>query len=315
MKTESIFRDAALAARMRPKELDDPLWADAPHERLCRLLLAAALVAAVAWGAMWPVERTVVREGVLVLAGERFPVSPVLSGTVSEVLVVAGERVGMGQVIARLHGPETAGLMAAARSQRALAEAAARGSDEPALDAALAAAVAEIARLTSATEVASPVEGVLSPTGPTVGQRVLAGEPLVEVRAGDGGEAHVVLFVDRDLAATVEPGAPVRVRAEGVGWADARSARIVDAARPAAEVGRWLPRRADASAPPGATHRLRVALDEPWSGARDGMRVEGAVTVSDRQPLLRLPARGVGPAGAVPRHPVPEAAAREVRDR
>ena len=29
MKTKSIFRDAALAAKMRPKELDDPLWADA----------------------------------------------------------------------------------------------------------------------------------------------------------------------------------------------------------------------------------------------------------------------------------------------
>ena len=84
MKTESIFRDAALAARMRPKELDDPLWADAPHERLCRLVFAAALVVAVAWGALWPVERTVVREGVLVLVGERFPVAPVLSGTVSE---------------------------------------------------------------------------------------------------------------------------------------------------------------------------------------------------------------------------------------
>ena len=200
MKTESIFRDAALAARMRPKELDDPLWADAPHERLCRLLLAAVLVVAVAWGALWPVERTVVREGVLVLAG-------------------------------------------------------------------------------------------------------------------DGGEAHVVLFVDRDLAATVEPGARVRVRSEGVGWAGARSARVVDAARPATEVRRWLPRRADASAPPGATHRLRVALDEPWSGARDGMRVEGAVAVSARRPLLRLPARGAGPASAVPRHPVPAAAARRVRDR
>lgn len=315
MKTESIFRDAALAARMRPKELDEPLWADAPHERLCRLLLAAALVAAVAWGALWRVERTVVREGVLVLAGERFPVVPVLSGTVSKVLVPAGERVGMGQVIARLHGPETAWLTAAARSQRALAEAAARAADEPALDAALAAAAAEIARLVSATEVASPAAGVLSPAGPTVGQRVLAGEPFAEVRAGAGGEAHVVLFVDRDVAATVEPGAPVRVRAEGVGWAGARSARVVEAARPAAEVRQWLPRHADASTPPGATHGLRVALDEPWSGARDGMRVEGAVAVSDRRPLLRLAARGAGPANAVPRHPVPEVAAREVRDR
>ena len=124
----------------------------------------------------------------------------------------------------------------------------------------------------------------------------------------------MVLFVDRDLAATVEPGAPVRVRSEGVGWAGARSGRVVDAARPADEVRQWLPRRADASAPPGATHRLRVALDEPWSGARDGMRVEGAVALSGRPPLLRLPARGAGPASAVPRRPTPEAA-REVRDR
>ena len=282
MKTESIFRDAALAARMRPKALDDPLQADAPHERLCRLFLAAVLVVAVAWGALWPVERTVVREGVLVLAGERFPVVPVLSGTVSKVLVRAGERVGMGQVIARLHGPETAWLLAAARSQRALAETAAHWSDETALDAALTAAEAEIARLASATELASPAAGVLSPAGPTVGQRVLAGEPLAEVRAGAGGEAHVVLFVDRDLAATVEPGAHVRVRSEGVDWAGARSGRVVEAARPAAEVRQRLPLRADASAPPGATHRLHVALDEPWSGARDGMRVEGAIAVSDR---------------------------------
>jgi len=116
--------------------------------------------------------------------------------------VLAGERVGVGQVIARLHGLEAAWLMAAARSRRALAATAARWSDELGLDAALAAAEAEIARLDSAAELVSPTAGVLSPAGPTVGQRVLAGEPLAEVRAGDGGVALVVLFVDRDPAGT-----------------------------------------------------------------------------------------------------------------
>ena len=173
---QPIFRESALKARLRPKELDEPLWADAPHERHCRFLLVAALVVALAWVALWPVERSAVRDGVLVVAG-------------------------------------------------------------------------------------------------------------------DGGNAHVVLFVDADLAATARPGARVRVRGETADWADARTARIVGAARLAADSRGWLPRRTDESAPADATHRLRAALDAPWSDASNGMRVEGAVALG-RQPLLRLRTSG-----------------------
>ena len=233
MLKQEVFRQSALEARMRPKELDELLRVDSPHQRLCRLVLAAALAVVFAWGFLWPIERTVIREGVLVLAGERLPVAPVLSGTVSEVLVPGGERVAAGQAIARLDSPEADGLLQAARSWRALLATGGAASGEGSLDAALAAADAEIARLASAVELVSPAAGVLSPTGLTVGQRVLAGEPVAEVRAGPGGAAQVVLFVDGDLAAALQPGAPVRVRSGDAGWAEARSGQIVEPARPA----------------------------------------------------------------------------------
>ena len=300
MKTGSIFRKSALAARMRPRELDEPLQMNAPHERFCRRLLLATLVVVLAWFVLWPVERTVVRKGVLVLAGDRLPVIPTLSGTVSEVFVRNDDRVSTGQVIARLRSPEADWLRAAARSQRTQASIATRWSDDPLLDAALEAVAAELAQLSSASELVSPTEGVLSGARLTVGAQVVAGEPVAEVRMDNDGEMHVLLFVDRDVSRAVEPGSPVRIRGAKMAsrWADARSARVVEAVNPAAEERSLLSWRAGVSATSGATHWLRVVLDEPWSGAHDGMRVEGAVALRDRQSLLRLPA-----IAAVPRIP------------
>ncbi len=100
-----LFREQALARRRRQEPLDDRLQVTAPHEWLLVAGLGVMFLALLVYGAVGSVERSLSYDTVVVLPGERYPVSAPVSGTVVEVLAEVGDTIEPGQVIARVRSP------------------------------------------------------------------------------------------------------------------------------------------------------------------------------------------------------------------
>ena len=100
-----LFREQALARRRRQEPLDDRLQVTAPHEWLLVVGLGVMFLALLVYGAVGSVERSLSYDAVVLLPGERYPVSAPASGAVVEVLAEVGDTVEPGQVIARVRPP------------------------------------------------------------------------------------------------------------------------------------------------------------------------------------------------------------------
>ena len=202
MLRNTLFRERALIRNAQPEPLDDLLRVTAPHEWLLLACLAAALLAAVAWGGFARVEQTVSGGGALVRPGDRYTVVSAASGVVTEVTAGVGDRVEAGQAVARLELPELRWRLRVSRARVALLEQRARGLEGPAgswLDAELAAARAEAIELAAldaaGAVIVSPRAGEITAHRLFEGQAVGAGEPVAEVRTGVRRALEAILFV------------------------------------------------------------------------------------------------------------------------
>ncbi len=131
-----IFRDAALERLSSPERLDSLIQVVRPRVWLAWAPLAAAVLAALAWGIWGSVASTVSGRGILLQIGGLAEVSAAAQGRVTQVLVGVGDRVQKGQVIAHIAQPELEErqrqalerLGEAERQQVRLAELSARGT-------------------------------------------------------------------------------------------------------------------------------------------------------------------------------------------
>ncbi len=99
-----LFRAKALERLSSPEQLDQAIRVTSPRSWLAFLGLAVVVVAAVVWGFVGSVPRTVAGEGILVEPGGILEVVTTAPGVVVEVPVRAGDVVQQGQVVAWLQG-------------------------------------------------------------------------------------------------------------------------------------------------------------------------------------------------------------------
>lgn len=196
-----MFRSQAQRGRTEP--LDGLLRVTAPHEWVLLAALAAALGALVAWAALGGLDRSVSGSCVVVGVGRDVVVVAETSGVVSESLVRPGTAVERGTLLVRLAGAGLEPQLAAAESRLDALESAGAGA------AALAVAQAELARLRErqalGSVVLSPVAGEVSSAGPSPGEAVVTGEPLIHIWIAGAGH-EVLARADDAAAGRLSPG-------------------------------------------------------------------------------------------------------------
>ena len=210
-----LFREQALARRRRQEPLDDRLQVTAPHEWLLVAGLGVMILALLVYGAVGSVERSVSYDAVVVLPGDRYPVSAPVSGTVVEVLADVGDIVEPGQAIARVRPPAAQHTDAGARWLSGLLAEQAGPDDEAAADLLL-----RLLALAGAGDAGGPAAGVdiVSVTGGEImtlgaapGMPVSAGEQVALVRDAAPGPPEALALVPASDAWRLEAGMEARV--------------------------------------------------------------------------------------------------------
>ena len=258
-----LFRDQALARRRRQEPLDDRLQVTAPHEWLLVAGLGAMILALIVYGAVGSVERSLSYDAVVVLPGERYPVSAPVSGTVVEVLAEVGDTVEPGQAIARVRPPVEQQTDAEARLLSGLLAEQAGEDDETAADLLLL-----LLALASAGDGGGPDAGVdvVSVTGGEImalglapGMPVGTGEQVALVRAVAPGPPEALALVPPGDAWRLEAGMAAQVSvAQGDRQDSIYPAEVAAVSERAVTPPEWL-EGLGVSAPAGS-HLVRVPL-------------------------------------------------------
>ncbi len=293
-----LFRERALARRQRQEPLDDRLQVTAPHEWLLVAGLGVMFLALLVYGAIGSIERSLSYEAVVVLPGERFPVSAPVSGTVVEVLAEVGDTVEPGQVIARVRPPlQQQGDADARRLLESLAEQAGQddgtATDLLSLLRALAGAE-DVGGTEAGVGVVSVTGGEIVTLGLAPGMSVSAGEPVALVRAEASGPWQVLALVPAEDAWRLEAGMTAQLSVAGGGReASIYPAEVAAVSERAVTPPEWL-EDLGISAPPGS-HLVRVRLED--AGVGDGV-ADGSMgslrVVTGRSSFLSLLAPGGG---------------------
>ncbi len=293
-----LFREQALARRRRQEPLDDRLQVTAPHEWLLVAGLGVMFLALLVYGAVGRVERSLSYDAVVVLAGERYPVSAPVSGTVVEILAEVGDTVEPGQAIARVRplverqrGTEAGWL------SEFLADEAGRDVETTAdlLSLLLALASAGDAEGSAAgVDVVSVTGGEIMTLGLVPGMPVRAGEPVALVRDAASGPPEALALVPSDDAGRIEAGVAARVTvARGNREAITYPAQVAVVSARAVAPPEWL---ADLgmSAPAGS-HLVRARLEGGGTGDAVADGSMGSLrVVLGRSSFLSLLAPGGG---------------------
>ena len=208
-----LFRPAALARRGQTEDLDRLSRVTAPHEWAVLLVLAVVLVLVLIWAIFGRIERSVTTECVLVEAGDLHPVLVQTEGSVAEVLAEVGEKVRLGDPLARLALAELEAQAAAARALIAVLE-----SDPEPNQASLRVARSELTALEAVLEsnlhINSPSSGRVVWIDLARAERVLPGDEVAGVRAGTGG-VRAYSFVAPDVADRLSGGMTALVQPLG----------------------------------------------------------------------------------------------------
>ena len=298
MFTNRLFREQALARHRRQEPLDERLQVTAPHEWLLVAALGVMFLALLVYGAVGSVERSLSYDAVVVLPGERYPVSAPVSGTVVEVLTELGNTVEPGQVIARLRPPvEQQQDSEARRLLGSLVEELQR-NDEAAADLLLL-----LLALTSDGDAGGSGAGVnvVSVTGGEImtldlapGIPVRAGELIALVRDASSGPPEALALVPPDDAGRLEAGMTARVSVARVNReVGIYPAEVAAVSARAISPPEWLV-SLGISAPEGS-HLVRVRLEDASLGDAVADGSIGALrVVLGRSSFLSLLAPGSG---------------------
>ena len=293
-----LFREQALARRRRQEPLDDRLQVTAPHEWLLVAGLGVMFLALLVYGAVGSVERSLSYDAVVVLPGERYPVSAPVSGTVIEVLAEVGDTVEPGQVIARLRPlVEQQRGSEARRLSGLLAEEAGR-DDETAADLLLLllalASAGDVGETDVGVDVVSVTGGEIMTLGLAPGMPVSAGEPVALVRAAASGPPEALALVSSDDAGRIKAGNTAQVSvARGNREASVYPAEVAAVSARAVAPPEWLV-GLGISAPAGS-HLVRVRLEDAGMGDTVADGSMGSLrVVLGRSSFLSLLAPGGG---------------------
>lgn len=289
-----LFRDSALRRNAQPEPLDNLLRVTAPREWMLLLALAGSMLAAVVWFSLARVEQTVSGGGVLVQAGERRDVSTPVPGVVSEIMAHSGDRVEEGQTIARLRLPDLDWRLRVARARVGSLENLASGRDggEAAwAGAALADARAEMIELAALAaegqSIVSPYSGEVANSGLSLGNAVVAGETVAEIRLDAEHSIEAFMMIPMGWERRIAAGMMARITPGDRPGAEVFSARVHSLApppnRPNAILSRLLP---GAGEQPAAGWMARLVLDgAPDLEVADGWPCRIQIVLESNSPL------------------------------
>lgn len=281
----SPFREKAAASRNERQQLDHLLRITAPHERVILAGIGLVLAGFLVWVLFGSIVRSVAFDGVLIEPGARHNVVSSESGHLVELLVVPGNRVAAGDLIARQSVPELDLEMEILRERVDLLEAGAReaGGESDVLRSLLASARAALlqmeARRAARALVVSQIGGEITNLHAAPGDYLPAGAAVALLRetTTDDRPLEAVLRAAPDLAQRIRPGMRASVeiampdgtirRLEGeVGIVAAGplphwlAAMLPGTAEAGYRVDVVLSQVSDLSVPDGAPCRIRIEL-------------------------------------------------------
>ncbi len=272
---DHLFPEETSASRNERQQLDHLLRIAVPHERAILAGIGVLLLVFAAWVAFGSVTRSVVADGLLIEPGERHTVVSTESGHLVEFLAALGDRIEAGSPVARQSVPELEHEMAILRDRIVLLEAQAgqdSGASRPLLDSARTVLSQMEARSATRELIVSHAGGEVMALQVAVGDYLLAGTPVAQLRDAEGRPLHAVVHAAPHVAQRIQPGmqASVEIAMPDGAWrqADGEVAAVTTGPlSPAAgirthRVDVQLHSGAELSAMAGAPCRVRIVTGQ-----------------------------------------------------
>lgn len=206
------FLQEAANSRNKRQQLDHLLRVTAPHERLILAGIGLVMLALVAWVLFGSIVRSVTIDGVLIEPGPRHEIVSTEPGHLVEFLAVPGDRVEVGDPIARQSVPELDSETAALRNRIEMLKTESRqvggeGSGVRSLLTAAQVAFVQIEARRSARElIVSPVVGEITTLRSATGEYLPAGSAVAQLREAEDQPLQAVLRVAPRMAQRIRPG-------------------------------------------------------------------------------------------------------------
>ncbi len=206
------FLQEAASSRNKRQQLDHLLRITAPHERMILAGIGLVMLALVAWVLFGSIVRSVTIDGVLVQPGPRHEIVSTEPGYLVEFLAVPGDRVAVGDPIARQSVPELDSETAALRNRVEMLKTELRqiGGEGRELRSLLTAAQVALmqveARRSSRELIVSPVAGEVTALRSASGEYLPAGDVVAQLREAEDRPLQAVLRVAPRMAQRIRPG-------------------------------------------------------------------------------------------------------------
>ncbi len=260
-----------------------------------------ALLAVSIWLVFGSLERRLSSTGDLMQPGERHSVVSGTTGTIMDVHVNVGEKVGAGQVLARVLLPDIDRQLQVTRarinrlerqlaappqnSHREIAETLANTRIERAELEALAAAGGIIS---------SPRDGLISVLHIKVGQAVTVGTPVAELRTETGRPPEAIVFLPPEQARLLREGMKARITIAHSPGTRSVSAEVIEITRnPLRSSAGFSGPESEQRQVGEPSHRVRVAVQEPQDVTpMDGLPCRVDFILGDVSPLGLLTGAG-----------------------
>lgn len=206
------FLQEAAKSRNKRQQLDHLLRITAPHERMILAGIGLVILALVAWVLFGSIVRSVTIDGIVIEPGPRHEIVSTEPGYLVEFLVVSGDRVEIGDPIARQSLPELDSETAALRNRVEMLKTEFRqvGGEDGNLRSLLTAAqvaLVQIEAQRSARElIVSPVAGEVTALRSAPGEYLPAGGAVAQLRGAEDQPLQAVLRVAPRMAQRIRPG-------------------------------------------------------------------------------------------------------------
>ena len=212
---DNPYRESATTSKGRREQLDDRLTVTAPHERVFLAGIGVSVLVFLCWMAFGSVTRTLSVPGTLIEAGPRYPIVSTAAGRLETYLVAPGDRLDVGDPVARQTVPE---LEKRATILRELAESVAAEIGEADGDALgpLRASVRKSLLHLEAERIAKGIivshrSGVVMGLPRSPGEELATGDRIAWIRAVSELPSRVVAQVPDGVGRQIRPGMPVTV--------------------------------------------------------------------------------------------------------
>ena len=279
------------SSRNKYQQLDHLLRVTAPHERMILAGIGLVMLALLVWAMFGSIVRSVTVDGILFEPGVRHELVSSEPGYLEAFLVGPGDRVEVGEPIARQSVPELDGEIAALRDRVEMLKSELRqvdgeGNGLPSLLTAAQVALLQMEARRSARElIVSPVAGTVTALRSAPGEYLPAGGAVAQLRETEDQPLQAVVQVAPRMAKRIQAGMQASVEIMMPDDAQRRFDGEVSSVIPG-PLPNWLATRRPAA--PNATHRVDVVLHHASDVSLPDVTPCRVRIVLGRQPITAL---------------------------